>query len=164
MIRIDVGGGNNPQPGFLNVDLDNPRADIQADMGKLPFPDASVDVIFSSHALEHVSKFEVVPVLREWRRVMKPSGRIIIRVPNLVWCVKRWLQTQGDGWDMALIFGSQSQDGQTIHQGEFHKTGFTEALMRKYLQQARLTVVKYEVLWTHEQETMSFECVKDGVQ
>ncbi len=159
-MRLDIGGGNNPLPDYLSVDAFT-GADVQAYMWALPFADGSVDEIYSSHALEHISKFQVVPTLEEWARVIKAEGRIIIRVPDLEWCVNKWLETKGDGWDMAIIFGSQTQDdGISIHEGEFHKTGFTRGLMLGYLRKAGLTLFRYEDLWTHEQKTMSFECMK----
>jgi predicted SAM-dependent methyltransferase len=159
-LKLDIGAGNDPQEGYMAVDaFGNP--DVQADMWALPFDDDTIDEIRSAHALEHISKFQVVPTLWEWRRVLRSGGRLDLQVPDLEWCVKRWLQTKRDGWDMAILFGSQTQDGgQTIHPGEFHKTGFTEALMLEYLNRAGFMVSGFERIWTHEQETMRFVCVK----
>ena len=161
-IRLDIGGGETPLDGFLSVDpyVSNVAPDIRAMMWELPFEDGSVDEIFTSHALEHIGKFQVVPTLKEWARVIKPEGKITIRVPDLVWCCEHWLKvakenpTGCDGWDMAVIFGSQT------HEGEFHKMGFTYPLMAKYLHEAGLRIVRFEVLWTHSQNTLSFEVSK----
>lgn len=175
MIRLDIGSGKSPLKGYTGVDIDS-RADVVADMGDLPFCDNEVERIYSTHALEHVSKFRVVPILREWARVIKPgladdgTARMILRVPSLIWCLEHLLAVarakpdRCDGWDMAVVFGSQTQDnGKTIHPGEFHQTGFTPELMTRYLFEAGLTVIKFEILWTHGQETLSFEVVKDGI-
>lgn len=158
--------------GYQGVDID-PIADVVADMGDLPFLDDTVDAIISQHALEHVSKFRVVPILKEWARVIKPgltedgSARMIVRVPDLEWCLKHLLNVikthpaHCDGWDMAVVFGSQSQDGgKSIHEGEFHKTGFTLPLMQRYVHEAGLHLHAFEELWTHGQKTLSFECYK----
>jgi len=123
-------------------------------MWALPFGDNAVGRIYSSHALEHVALGQVVPTLAEWRRVIKPGGKIIIRVPDLEWCVRFWLNTKGNGWDMALLFGHQA------HEGEFHKTGFTYELMLGYLNAAGLRLDKFERIQTHKQMTLSFEVVK----
>lgn len=46
------------------------------------FSDSSIDHIFSSHLLEHFHKEEVPRVLREWSRVLKIGGNIVLYVPS----------------------------------------------------------------------------------
>ena len=56
-------------------------SDIQADVTKpLPFPDLSVDTIIARHIFEHC--IDPIDVLKNWNRVLKLGGRIIISVPN----------------------------------------------------------------------------------
>ena len=55
------------------------RHDIR---GGLPFPTAGVDLIFSSHMLEHLTYDEGRRVLSECRRVLKPGGAMRILVPD----------------------------------------------------------------------------------
>lgn len=154
MIRLDIGSGGPGEEGWIGVDPYAPDADVVAFGWALPYEDSSVDELRSIHALEHIEKRQIVPTLAEWRRVIKPDGRIDIRVPDLVWCVTNWLKYQDDGWSMATIFGHQA------HEGEFHKTGFTEALMLGYLKEAGLQLVSYEVIQSHGQPTMCFGCTK----
>lgn len=151
-LKLDIGCGYNPLPGFIGVDNFVDRADIvKADMEHLPYEDASVDYIYSSHALEHIGKYHVVPTLSEWRRVLKPTGRIELRVPDLEWCVKQWLMhgSPADWW-LDIIFGNQE------HAGEYHRTGFTPKLMNDYLEQAGLKVTAFYVIDSHSQPTMVF--------
>lgn len=158
-MKLDIGSGNAPQPGYTSVDAYT-DADIKALMWHLPLEADTVDEIYSSHALEHIGKNRIVPTLTEWKRVLKPGGRIVLRVPDLRWCCEHWLEVARlypadcDGWDMAVLFGSQT------HDGEYHLTGFTPELMAKYLYEAGLTLDKVEYLWTHEQQTLSFEVHK----
>lgn len=46
-------------------------------------PDESVDALFSSHNIEHLYPHEVPVALREFRRVLKPQGFVIITCPDL---------------------------------------------------------------------------------
>ncbi|MGI8886649.1 MAG: class I SAM-dependent methyltransferase [Gaiellaceae bacterium] len=53
---------------------------VAADARELPFPDSSFDVVFSFHALEHISQPNVAVV--EMRRVLRATGGIWIGTPN----------------------------------------------------------------------------------
>lgn len=46
-------------------------------------PDASFDAVWSSHSLEHVHGFEVVPALREFRRALRPGGFALVTCPDV---------------------------------------------------------------------------------
>ena len=60
---------------------DNAPVDfVQADAAKLPFSDASFDVIIANHSLEHFDDLHAA--LRELGRVVKPEGWIYIAVPD----------------------------------------------------------------------------------
>ena len=50
-----------------------------------PFPwrDASADVIYASHLLEHLTREDGARLLRECHRVLKPRGIVRIVVPDL---------------------------------------------------------------------------------
>lgn len=56
-------------------------ADIQADVSKpLPLDDLSVDTVIARHILEHCT--DSVETLKNWNRILKIDGRLIIAVPN----------------------------------------------------------------------------------
>jgi predicted SAM-dependent methyltransferase len=50
---------------------------------QFPVGDGVVDLIFTSHALEHFKKEDARNLLKECYRIMKPGGRIRIAVPNV---------------------------------------------------------------------------------
>lgn len=52
------------------------------DITKLPFDDNSVDVIYTSHVLEYFDREEVIDILNEWKRVLRPDGILRIAVPD----------------------------------------------------------------------------------
>jgi SAM-dependent methyltransferase len=51
-----------------------------ADLAKIPLPDACVDVVMSRSVFEHLTDPE--PVYREFARILKPGGRIVFLTAN----------------------------------------------------------------------------------
>lgn len=47
-----------------------------------PYPDASVDLVYSGQSIEHVTREEAGKVLAEVRRVLRPGGFVAIDTPN----------------------------------------------------------------------------------
>jgi ubiquinone/menaquinone biosynthesis C-methylase UbiE len=77
--------GVDPAPGAHGVGrytqgIIEDRSIIQGFAENLPFNDASFDVVFSSHVLEHVASVEAS--LLEMKRVLKPGGVLIIGMPT----------------------------------------------------------------------------------
>jgi SAM-dependent methyltransferase len=52
---------------------------VQADVGRLGFPDGSFDVAIASSVFQFVGY--APEVLVEWRRVLRPGGRLVLSVP-----------------------------------------------------------------------------------
>lgn len=152
-MRLDIGCGTFKRQGFIGVDP-YAEADVHASMWSLPFPDDSIEEIYSSHALEHIGKFEVLDTLKEWRRILRPGGKIEIQVPDLRWCCQQWLARQTTDWYLDILFGMQN------HPGEFHKTGFTPAIMFDYLKAAGLVLLDEGTIDSHGQPTLCFMVTK----
>lgn len=54
---------------------------IEASCDKLTlFADGEIDVVFSSHLLEHIDDYRAS--LRDWWRVIRPGGRLILYIPH----------------------------------------------------------------------------------
>jgi predicted SAM-dependent methyltransferase len=46
---------------------------------------------------EHFYRWEAEGVLREWRRLLKPGGKLILELPNLVKCCQNYLDGRKRG-------------------------------------------------------------------
>jgi SAM-dependent methyltransferase len=63
-------------PDAVGIELDFPGYDGKT----LPFPDASQDFVCASHCLEHIRDYWTA--LREWFRVLRDGGFLIVAVPH----------------------------------------------------------------------------------
>ncbi len=152
-MKLDVGCGTFKREGYTGVDpfVDT---DIQAPMWAIPLPDNSVEEIYSSHALEHIGKREVVPTLKEWARLLKVGGVATIEVPDLEWCIRNWLWRKSTDWHLDTIFGNQE------HEGEYHKTGFSSDILAGYVREAGLTMLRCAIIDSHGQPTIQMVVTK----
>jgi SAM-dependent methyltransferase len=124
-VRVNVGCGSTPTPGYRNFDnsmsvrLRNRPTILRvlvrtrlaahdssklaafarseriewATAGRLPLPDRSVDVLYSSHMIEHLDRSEVQRFLREAQRVLTVGGTIRLAVPDLAALVREYIDT-----------------------------------------------------------------------
>lgn len=90
-INLELGGGIFPtkirqegQDDYINVDImDWPSADMVADLRKpLPFPDESVNRIFSREVIEHLPFRSLSKLIQECFRVLKSRGELYICCPD----------------------------------------------------------------------------------
>lgn len=80
-MKLDIGGGNNPKTGFINLDMLS-SADITHDLNQLPWPiaDDSVDQVYTSHCIEHIAN--LFDFIREIGRICKRGASVEIRCPD----------------------------------------------------------------------------------
>lgn len=62
----------------------NPSSEsvVHGDIMKLPFEDSSFDGYYSLGVVEHFSEIQILDILREAKRVLKPGGKIVIFWPH----------------------------------------------------------------------------------
>ena len=84
-IRLNLGCGFQQVAGFIGVDFDpNVEPDIVSPIDDLPWCESdSVDMIFASHILEHLTMDESKVALKEWLRVLKPGGWLDVIVADI---------------------------------------------------------------------------------
>ncbi len=83
--RLNWGCGPRPVPGWINSDLlQAPGIDLSGDIRDgLPLPDESLAYVVAIHALQDLPYLDVVPALRELRRVLEPGGVLRLGLPDL---------------------------------------------------------------------------------
>lgn len=67
------------QDSYITADLNRPDVRVKMDITSIPFPESTYDVIYCSHVLEHVPDDR--KALREFHRVLKPAGWLLLVVP-----------------------------------------------------------------------------------
>jgi predicted SAM-dependent methyltransferase len=140
-VYLNLGCGKKTISGFVNVDKYFTRQEgiVNEDISDIPYYDNSVDLIYSSHALEHLSIRKSKVALREWYRVLKPGGQLYLAIPDLE-LICRVIQDQFTTeeqmrWFLFTLFGYQVDQeidysdkslDHVDHPGEFHCSGYTK--------------------------------------
>jgi SAM-dependent methyltransferase len=65
---------------WQNSQFDPVKVNVVANGDDLPFKDATLDYVLSSHVIEHF--FDPIKALKEWTRVIRTGGYIFIIVPH----------------------------------------------------------------------------------
>ena len=93
--KLQIGCGRNPLSGWLNTDLLANQKVVYMDATKpLPFPDNTLDYIYSEHIFEHISYRDGGKFLKESHRVLKPGGRIRIATPDMAFLIRLYSESE----------------------------------------------------------------------
>lgn len=85
LTALNIGSGSRPSDNltFLWVDAGAWPVDVAADLRALPFRDGHFAHVNCSHLIEHVPFTDVVPALRELRRVLHRDGVLFASGPDM---------------------------------------------------------------------------------
>jgi len=122
-VRLNIGAGETPIPGFVSIDAKNGD-----DAGRLPYPDGSVDEVYSSHCLEHIHHSKTFETVREWARVLKPGGRIRIAVPDYDRVLERFRAGRMSAQELAAWMHGGRDDDLDRHRAFLTRDLLTEAM------------------------------------
>jgi len=145
--KLEIGPGDRRiGPGWVTVGaLASEHVDHQCRWGeeRLPFPDASFDLAYASHVLEHVAWHQTVDALAEVRRVLVPGGRFEVWVPDFERivaaylqrrCVDSWRRFNPDGDFMLSVNGRLFTYGPEWE--NYHRTCFDRRFLGQQLERA----------------------------
>jgi predicted SAM-dependent methyltransferase len=93
MKGLNLGCGTRFHPDWTNIDVSSvsPYVEIHDLRKGVPFPDATFDVVYHSHLLEHLPKEKALPFSQECYRVLKRGGIIRVVVPDLEQIARMYL-------------------------------------------------------------------------
>ena len=136
IISIDLGCGDRKRIGTIGIDVRKTSSvDILADVRFLPLKDGSIDVLYSSHLLEHFSHSIIRAVLQEWVRVMKSGAILDISCPDLR--ARALLFFLNPSWNnIKDIYGKQD------YPQNFHNVGFSYGLLKGLLESIGIVKIK----------------------
>ncbi len=136
-IKLDIGCGDRPLPGFIPVDQRNGLAAYP-----LGCTDGTVDEIHASHILEHFGHGQVAAVLRDWVAKLKPGGLLRVAVPDFAIIARAYLEGQN------LPIQGYVMGGQ-VNQWDHHGTIFDADVLTEALADAGLIGISR---WVSDQQ------------
>lgn len=149
-ISLNLGSGKIKWPGWIGVDL-NEKADVQADLKNLPFADEYADRIAAIHVIEHFYRWDVESVLKEWMRVLKPGGKLILELPCMDKVLDYIVQCHQQKIPLSPTFSWFPLWGDPKYKDPAmcHKFGYTAGMMIEILKNVGFTNVKYSKATYH---------------
>lgn len=143
---LEIGGGSNPLAHrifeeaeiiYLDVYPKAENLDIIADATfSLPFANGSLDGVFASHILEHITYWREQSTIEEWARVLKEGGSLHIIVPSWEWVAREVLAERPSKGLKPLAFAGQ------INPWDVHLNMFTMRQLRALMDRAGLAVTR----------------------
>jgi predicted SAM-dependent methyltransferase len=141
-LKINFACGYHTWDGFYCVDaVQNPRAKRPVDLlhtlrfegerllNPLPLEDDCADELHSIHFIEHVYAWEAPAVIREFRRLVKPGGLLVLELPDLEKACRNLLSGTKDQYSMWSLYG----DPNKIDPFMCHRWGYTPHTIKTLL-------------------------------
>jgi SAM-dependent methyltransferase len=160
-LRLHLGCGSVRREGYVNLDkYPTKGADRVMPADRLYYGDASVDEIYTSHMIEHLSPEELESAVREWKRVLKPGGKITVRCPNFEVYLREWLAGDEEyrlGWGRINIFGHSGRG-----EGMWHHIGISPGMLSRIFENHGFCTLKSEASPTRPEYDKTMEYRPDG--
>lgn len=162
-LLLNLGSGDFPERGYVNIDMHSP-ANIMGDFTLMDFHD--VDEVLMSHILEHFSWRDTGMILSQVHSWMKPGAKLTVEVPDgekvletaleslrMGIKVKATVEFESDNW-VLLIYGAQ------IHDGEYHKSGFTEESLKREVERVGFQAQKQSRFPSMNAARVGYPCLR----
>lgn len=174
-LAVDLGAGKDRREwdGHVTYTVDackDSGTDYCQDLRKLNLPDDHYDLVASSHAFEHVPRWEQEMVWAEAFRICKPGGELEIIVPNLEWAAWKIIEGEADEHVYNVLYGSQEAWPGLPRSLNVHYFGFVPSIIKALAEQAGFVNVTTESWKQREELGYNLVCrgrkpeVKDDAQ
>lgn len=131
-LKLHIGCGKRDWHDWYNIDGANlPHIDWP-DVTKLPFSDGTVDLIYACHLIAYFDREEIVPILREWRRVLKSGGVLRLATPDM-YTLGRLITDPRYNIELNKILGPAYGKMKMNDGFIYHKTGYDWSSIKKIL-------------------------------
>ncbi len=130
MIKLNLGCGDYPLEGFVNVDTLERFGDEHWDILNPPYNNNSVDEIYAGHVIEHIFPDTVPRALHDWRLVLKPGGILTVVIPDFD---KAFRLYQEGKIDLETLNGIIYGYNDSPDYSEWHKHLVSEQIAKKWL-------------------------------
>lgn len=132
MVKINMGcGWRDFGDDWIHIDSgDYSHLDYHSITNLDFFENNSIDLIYASHVIEYFDREQVVDLLNEWKRVLKPTGTLRLAVPNF-FEISKLYTINGYPVDkfVGLLYGKMKMGKETI----YHKTVYDYESLKNVL-------------------------------
>lgn len=127
-VRLNLGSGFAPVADWTNVDLLGAPVDLPWHLARgLPFPDGSVDAVYSEHLFEHLPLEAARRLMAASVRVLRPGGVVRVAVPDAGLLLRSYAGTDDEGW--ALSQPTRMQAVMSLFYEHGHRTMYDAELL-----------------------------------
>lgn len=149
-MKLELGGGISPikyrnagMDDYVNIDaIDHPLVDISHDLTVTPWPveTSSVEGIYSSEFVEHISLFDIDKILSESMRVLVRGGRFAFECPDFEGICKNFLKENLPGDKMYYL--RRGICGDQTNEWDIHRNVWSEKYAREILKKHGFVKIK----------------------
>lgn len=130
-MKLCLGGTSRKEGWTILNATGGDFVDLVCDVRKMTFPDASIEEIYASHVLEHLSFTEVMELLGGFYRMLIPGGVLYIAVPDMEVLSDMLLSKEANEevkfHVLKMMYGGQ------VDEWDFHKSGWTQNILAELL-------------------------------
>ncbi len=157
LTRIHLGCGDKYWPGFKNVDLVG-DPDIKSDIMELEIESGTVDEIHAIHLFEHIPRTKILAALKEWKRVLKKGGKLILEMPSMDKIAQHIVNGANNPRLTLLgIFGDPREENPYMA----HKWCYTNEELKAVLEKSGFSVVFEEPKFHIKRRDLRVSCRSD---
>lgn len=135
-------GGEQIKEGWKILNAQRkPGVDFIGDISNLSqFGADSIEEVYASHVLEHISQEKALPTIQGIQRILKPGGVLYVSVPDMDILAHTFINPIVSSdlkfHVMRMMFGGQ------IDEFDYHYFGWNESFLTHYLNQAGFKEIK----------------------